>query len=208
MGASSAVILSLAHALVSYHGQTLAMDKYLYFSREIENLQHGRSSGLDLYLSLYGGAYFFTNGIASRRSISAFPLKVVNTGRPFSSTGQCVEHASKFFQSGSMLDEFAQTTIAMDKAWQKNRLDEFAQAVSKNHQLLCEIEVVPDTVKNFIGEVEKLGGAAKISGAGSVQGESGGIVLVVGDLDLNELSTKYGYEILAVRGMNGGLEIV
>jgi mevalonate kinase len=59
MGASAAVILSLTHALVNYCDHVFSADKYLYFGREIENLQHGKSSGLDLFLSypFYLGKY-------------------------------------------------------------------------------------------------------------------------------------------------------
>ncbi|MBU0744292.1 MAG: mevalonate kinase [Gammaproteobacteria bacterium] len=208
MGASAAVILSLIHALVTYCGQELTVDKYLYFGREIENLQHGRSSGLDLFLSLHGGCYFFAAGETNKRHLPNIPFVLVNTGKAEASTGECVEKVSEYLQNSSLADDFSQTTVAMDLALQNNDLLMLQQCIRKNNELLYEIGVVPKKVSDFIAEVEARGNAAKISGAGAIYGDKAGIVLVVGDQDISDIVAQHDYEILSVQGESNGLCLV
>lgn len=208
MGASAAVILSLIHALVNYYGLTLTVDKYLYFGREIENLQHGRSSGLDLFLSLHGGCYFFVAGNATRRNLPNIPFVLVNTGKAKTSTGECVESVARYLQNDAFADEFTQVAMAMDLALQQNNLEVVKQCVRKNHELLHALGVVPKRVANFIAAIEACGNAAKVSGAGAIYGNNAGIVLVVGANKIADIVTKYGYEILPVQGEANGLGLV
>lgn len=208
MGASAAIILGLMHALVNYAGSTLTLDKYLYFGREIENLQHGKSSGLDLFLSLYGGCFYFIDGNASVRNMPNIPLILVNTGKPQTSTGECISAVAKYFQESDIADDFTEVTTVMDLALQQNNVPAVKQCIRENHQLLRYIGVVPDRVASFITAVEELGNAAKISGAGAVNGLDAGIVLVVGDATIQHLVNEYGYEMLPIQGEERGLQII
>ncbi len=208
MGASAAVILSLMHALVNYCGYALTVDKYLYFGREIENLQHGHSSGLDLFLSLNGGCYFFGTGEVSPRNLPRVPFVLVNTGKSETSTGECVEKAAKYLQNSAFADEFSRVTCACDLALQQNNLAVVKQCVSRNHELLLDIAVVPTRVADFITEVTARGNAAKVSGAGAVSGNNAGIVLVVGEVEISDIVAKYGYTILPVHGESRGVRLI
>jgi mevalonate kinase len=205
MGASAAVILSLMHALINYCDHQLTVDKYLYFGREIENLQHGRSSGLDLFLSLNGRCYFFVAGGANKRSLPNIPFILINTGRAETSTGECVEKVAKHLQNGAFADEFSQTSLALDFALQQNNLAAVQQCIRDNHRLLLDIEVVPKRVANFIAAVEARGNAAKVSGAGAISGDNAGIVLVVGEHEISDIVAEYGYTTLSVRGESSGV---
>lgn len=208
MGASSAVILSLIHALTSYCDHQLTVDKYLYFGREIENLQHGRSSGLDLFLSFHGGCYFFEGGDVSKRNLPNIPFVLVNTGAPLVSTGECVEKVATYLQNNALADSFMQITLAMDLALQQGDLEAFVMCIQKNNRLLNEIGVVPKKVADFIAAVEDSGNVAKVSGAGAIRGNRAGVVLVVGEKDISDLVEKYGYEILSVEGEANGLCLI
>lgn len=208
MGASAAVIMSLMYALVNYYGKTLAVDKYLHFGREIENLQHGRSSGLDLFLSLHGGCYFFTGGNVAKRELPKIPLVLVNTGKAKSSTGECVEMVVKHLQHHHLAAAFTQVTIAMDQALQQNSLKESKDWIKENHILLQQLGVVPEKVADFIARVAKRGSAAKVTGAGAIFGDQAGVVLVVGEAEILDLVNEYGYEVLPVKGEPDGLSII
>lgn len=208
MGASSSVILSVMHALANYFQTELTQDKYLYFGKEIENLQHGRSSGLDLFLSLTGGCHFFQNGKANRRNLLNLPFTLINTGNPESSTGECVEKAAKYMQDKKTINKFSKVTEAIDNSIQKSNLEKLILNVKANHKLLKDVGVVPKKVSDFVNEIEKEGNAAKISGAGSVEGDKAGIVLVIGENDISNILKKYNYEILSAKGEEKGLTII
>jgi mevalonate kinase len=74
-----------------------------------------------------------------------------------------------------------------------------------NDALLRRIDVVPERVGRFIDEVSAAGGGAKITGAGSIRGDSGGMVLVFSESAPVELCAAYGYELLDIEGEARGV---
>jgi mevalonate kinase len=207
MGTSAGVILSLMRVLANHAGVTLTPGQYLEFGRTIENLQHGKSSGLDLYISLNGGCHFFFEGKATKRNLPQFPLTLINTGKPLTTTGECVAYAKKYFQKSNIADDFSEITLVMDLALQQNNFAAVQECVRENHSLLKYIGVVPEKVANFIAAVEREGGAAKVSGAGAVRGDNAGIVWVVGAVPA-DLVNEYGYSTINVNGDHNGLQLL
>lgn len=209
LGSSAAAIVSTVSALSTLLHCNWQRAEQLAFCREIENLQHGKSSGLDLHLVTYGGCVRFENGVAQTRPIPHLPLSIVNTGQPESSTGTCVINAAPIFKSDPILaTEFALITNQIDTALATNDLLEFKRGIRANHSLLCRIGVVPNKVVNFISEIEASGGAAKICGAGAVLGDNAGVVLLVADHDVQHIIRKYGYELQSIQVDTHGTTIV
>lgn len=195
MGSSAALIVALGCALQEYGGQSVVPEVFLTWCKKIEDLQHGHSSGVDLYLAYHGGAVLFDiKGNIEKRNLPRIPLQIINTGAAQSSTGECVMHAEQFFKSQNMLDDFSSITLAMDKALQNNDCANAQECLRENHKLLNYIGVVPTKVCAFVAEVEQRGMAAKVSGSGAVRGDEAGVVLVIGDEIIDDLLVKYGYE--------------
>ncbi len=210
MGSSAAIILSVIHALAQHLNLTLSPEVFFRMALEVENLQHGYSSGLDLQVSQRGGCLFMQEGEVLARPLPRLPFYLVNTGTPESSTGECVSQAGPFFRGGSLGEDFAAVTAAMDQALQAEDSAAFHAAVRGNHQLLNKIGVVPERVNQFIREVEALQGAAKICGAGSVRGGRAGIVMgVVEDLSaFTELCGRYRYALIPALAEERGVHVV
>lgn len=210
MGSSAATILSVVHALAHHLQITPAPDIFFRLGLEAENMQHGYSSGLDLQVSLQGGCILIKNGELQSRAVSTLPLYLINTGIPRTTTGECVSHTTTFFKKSSIGNDFAAVTLALDEALQADHLAQAQMAIQANHQLLCQIEVVPLRVQQFIKEIETQHiGAAKICGAGAVAGEQAGIVLVMTDqlVALTQLCARYHYTILPVTGESRGVYV-
>jgi mevalonate kinase len=210
MGSSAATILSVVHAIANHLEVTLPPEMFLRLGLEAENMQHGYSSGLDLQVSLYGGCIYMEAGQLHQRNLPTLPMYLVNTGSPETSTGECVEGAAKYFKNSKIGSDFAAVTTAMDEAFRNADLSYSQRMIRANHRLLVQIHVVPKKVQCFVEEIEQLGGAAKICGAGTISGDTAGVALVIieNETALTDLCARYHYSLLAVSGESRGVHIV
>ncbi len=209
MGSSAATVLSIVRAVANHLEIDLTPEMFYQLGLEAENMQHGYSSGLDLQVSLHGGCIYVKEGQIFQRSIPTMPMYLVNTGLPQTTTGQCVEAAAPFFKTSRIGDDFAAVTDAMDLAFQADHLEHAVQAIRANHQLLAKIGVVPQSVQQFVSEVEHIGGAAKICGAGAIAGDKAGVVLVITENEsaLNTLCENHQYTLLPIAGESRGVHV-
>lgn len=211
MGSSAASVISTLYAIIKLLGLNIDPIKFLLMGKQVENLQHGRSSGLDLHLSAFGGVRKFQNGRADEREIKIDieDMYLVNTGVPKSSTGECVSHVLNNLTDKTIVEDFGSITNEIDKALQEENIDSFKFGIKENHKLLNRIEVVPNKINNFIGEIENQGGVGKVCGAGSIKGDNAGIVLLFGKRDgLNKVTNKYGFELEELAIDNKGAQLV
>jgi len=193
MGSSSASVMSTLYVLAKFFHLEFDTKHFLSLGREAENLQHGRSSGLDLQLALSGGCLRFEEGRVTTRPLSFSSFTIVQTGVPASTTGECVEKVSIHFKDEMLKNSFEAVTNNLDKALENRDNAGLKQCIQENHRLLVQIGVVPEKVRSFISAIEKRGGAAKICGAGAVKGEQGGVVLVLSDEDISDLVFEFGF---------------
>lgn len=208
MGSSAAAVLSELRALGHYLRVDFKPDWYYEFSLESEKLQHGHPSGVDSYISLYGGCAAFQNGQARSVPLPRMKMYLVETGTPEATTGECVVQVKEQFQNDLIWNDFEAVTGEVEKAVRENNDALMRSLLRENHRLLCRIGVVPQKVQQFVADVEAAGGAAKICGAGSIRGQNGGVVLVLADFMPVALASKYGYKVSPVRGDPLGTRIV
>jgi mevalonate kinase len=208
MGSSAASVLSELRALGHYLRVDFKPEWYYEFSIEAEKLQHGHPSGVDSYISLYGGCATFENGEAQSIPLPRMQMYLVETGMPDVTTGECVVQVKEQFEKDMIWNDFEDVTREVESAVRENNDTLMRSLLRENHRLLCRIGVVPEKVQRFVGDVEAAGGAAKVCGAGSVRGENGGVVLVLADFMPTTLAEKYGYTISPVRGDPLGTRIV
>ena len=181
-GSSAASIVSTNYALSQFFDhKDVGSDKYFEWSLDAENIQHGKSSGIDVQMAINGGIAYFDGGQRQALDAPNFKLFFINTGKPTSTTGQCVAQTQAYFNDHpEMLDKFVGVTTAMQTAISAQDEVAFCRTVRENHQLLCQLGVVPATIQSLIEKIEQAGGAAKISGAGSISGNAAGAVLIAG----------------------------
>ena len=209
MGSSAATIMSLLRGVGHYYRVEFRPEWYYKYSLEVENMQHGKASGLDTFVSMHGGCVRFQGGESRELPLPRQRLWLVNTGKPETTTGEAVSRVAQRWGAGAAIwDEFEKVTGDMESALERNDSGDFKRAVAGNERLLEEIGVVPERVKEFTREVEASGGAAKVCGAGAVGGDAGGVVLVTGEVPPVELCAKYGYETMTVRPDPLGVRVV
>ncbi len=208
LGSSAATVLSELRAVGHFFRVDFRPEWHYRYSLDAENMQHGRASGVDSYISLHGGCARFQNGEVKPLPLPGGPLFLVQTGTPQTTTGECVMTVAKAFEHSRIWEDFSGVTAAFEQSLVTGDITGMQASIRDNHRLLARLGVVPLRVQAFIREVEALGGAAKICGAGAVAGEGGGMVLVVAPHPPVELCRKYGYDLVAVRGEPLGARMV
>ncbi|PHQ78498.1 MAG: mevalonate kinase, partial [Coxiella sp. (in: Bacteria)] len=209
MGSSAASTTCLLTALNEAYTLTLPQSKLIKLAIESESLQHGISSGLDVHVVTQGGCLYFQKGASETRSLPQFPLHIAMTGKPISSTGDCVEAVAPLFENSDLLQRFTETTQQLDQAIQENDLTTIKKMIRRNHQLLVEIGVVPPIVQTFINQLESADVAAKICGAGAIAGDQAGAVLMVGDMQKAKLiAENFKFPIELIEGADRGSHIL
>ena len=208
LGSSAATTLSVLRAVGHYFRVEFRPDWYYRYSMEAERLQHGFPSGVDTFISLHGGCAIFRDGQAQKIPLPRFRFRLVDTGTPTCTTGECVAEVHRRFADASIWVEFERVTLVMANALARQDAQSLRSTLRENHRLLCEIGVVPDKVRDFIAEIERRGGAAKICGGGAIRGEHAGVVLIVADSMPDDVFERYGYRLLSFRGEPLGVRIV
>ena len=208
MGSSASSVVSLIYTLTQFLRIDFRLKDYLSLSIESENLQHGCSSGLDVYTVYHGGCLRYEKGQFEKRPNPDFPMQLVQTGCPKNSSGECVSYTAPFFLHSGIGKDFSVITNTLDQALQTHDNKQIKSCIRENHRLLQTIGIVPKKVNDFIIDVENLGGAAKICGAGSITGDNGGIVLVIIDKLITNLVKQYGYSIIPAQTDNQGTCII
>jgi len=208
MGSSAATVLSEIRALGHYLRVDFKPDWYYEYSLDAEKLQHGKPSGVDSYISLHGGCASFREGVATPMSLPRMKMHMVQTGVPSATTGESVMEVERNFKNSGIWSEFEGVTVAFEEAIRTNDEQKVRWLVRENNRLLVAIGVVPERVRQFIGDIESLGGSAKICGAGSVAGDNAGVVLVFADAPPTALCEKHGYTVSPVRGDPLGTRMV
>ena len=206
MGSSAAMVLAVMHAIALSQKKSFDKEYYYQHALEAENLQHGQSSGLDIRISLQGGCLVFQAGEFTRLPTPQFPLFLINTGQPTSSTGECVEQAKKFFMHTNLKNDFSDVTQRFSQALNANNVRDLQAAIKDNHRLLCQIGVVPENIQHFIHQLEQQGYAAKICGAGSIKGHHAGMMIIVGNQAPKQLCDANGYTLQTIQCDHDGLQ--
>lgn len=209
MGSSAATILSVMQAVSTYLNVPLTRESLYQLALEAENMQHGKSSGMDLRIILEGGVIYNEGGELKSRSMPFMPLYIVNTGTPLSTTGQCVSAVASHF-TPELIAQFSVVTKEMDEALQKNDFKSMQSAMRENHRLLIQIGVVPKRVQAFIADLEAIGAAAKTCGAGAITGEQAGMVLILesNEQRIQAICQQHGYHLELIQCEARGLHII
>ena len=209
MGSSAAVASSVFAGLCVMTENKIAPDVMLEAIKSCENIIHGTSSGLDPAAVIYGGMVKKQGTTITPKPVSA-PLDfyIVNTGKPQCSTGEAVAVAKKHF-TPELITRFARVSENIERHLENADLKALITDVQTNEKLLEAIGVVPPLVQEFARKAEALEMGFKISGAGAVCGDKGGIGLLFMEPGRQELTQKlcesYDYTLSPMSIHTGGL---
>jgi len=195
-GSSAATAAAVIAGCLLSHGQAAEPELVERLALEVERRQHGLPSGVDGATVLYGGVLWaqkVEKGLEREKIATRSPLlrrlRVYDTGMPAEPTGAVVAAVRELRDRDpagveALLDRMEAATRGVRAELERGR-DGAAEDPDRTLHLIREHEacleglgVVPEEARSVIRLVEREGGAAKISGAGSLRGPGAGSLLV------------------------------
>ncbi|HYU34214.1 MAG TPA: hypothetical protein VEW48_18830 [Thermoanaerobaculia bacterium] len=194
-GSSAAAATAIVAALLAFAAPEERIDeeRIARLALEVERRQHGLPSGVDGATVLQGGVLWArrlpsgeveSERVAVRSSLLHL-LRVYDTGTPAEPTGAVVAAVRALRERDPgrherTLDRMEAATRALRGALEHDGgdPDQPLHLIREHEACLEDLGVVPGEVRDLVRRVEAEGGAAKISGAGSLSGPGAGSLLV------------------------------
>jgi len=218
MGSSAAFSVAAAAILQRLQGENYSLDDISRQAYQLEVLQHGKPSGVDNTIATFGGFLWYRREVpdfAVFRSVEpARPLGslfVVDSGKPRESTKDMVlavaERREQQPEKYEAVFREIETVTRGFLGWMQGQSGDILELIRTNHRLLVEIGVVSESAQALVTQIEEIGGAAKITGAGGQAKGSGYLVAYHPDEEkmiqlLNELELKYHPLQLGAEGVS------
>lgn len=198
-GSSAAAATAVVAAVLAFSAgeeEAASPERIARLALEVERRQHGQPSGVDGATVLQGGVLWARRSAAGGlgdlemerievRSDLLSRLRVYDTGMPAESTGEVVSAVRALRERDPgrherMLDRIEAATRALRGELEREAADpdRSLHLIRENEACLEDLGVVPEEVRSVVRRVEGEGGAAKISGAGSLSGPGAGSLLV------------------------------
>lgn len=211
MGSSAAYAVATSALKLKLNGKPFDKEKINEMAYRLEKRQHGSPSGVDNTVCTYGGFLWYRKEVEEFKTF--MPIKVqralpefliYNTGRPVESTKEMMEMVRER-KAGKVLVQMEKVTRSVLKVL-RNGNGDLLETTRENERLLEELGVVSKLTVEIVRRVEKMGGAAKISGAGGKKEGSGIILMYHSDMErLRKFTRKERMEVFKVRLGEGGV---
>lgn len=177
LGSSAAFAAAVFSELFKFHNYSLNADRLYNLVLEAENFIHGRSSGADPSIVVYGGLIAFNQGKVEQISNKALinqSFFLINSGEANESTGEMVKKVATESNNQETLQKIGSLSQEMLHDLQIGVFK--PELLDKNQNLLEQIGVVGQKAQDIIRQLRKKGAFCKITGAGGVKTGSGYIL--------------------------------
>ena len=190
-GSSAALAAAVLAVLEAWQGREISTSRLQGAALEIEPRSHGFPSGVDTTTVLAGGILFVERSgeELEANAVEALPgmlrrFALFDSGPPGEPTGSVVAEVRTLKEQAphrvdGLLELMAGATLEFRRSLSETEADPGpAPSIKSFQRCLEDLGVVPREVQERVRQVEAAGGAAKISGAGSLSGPGAGSLLV------------------------------
>lgn len=214
-GSSAAAGVAVAGAYFALRGRELPPRDLLAVAQEVERRQHGLPSGVDAATVVHGGVVWAHRDAAGELTLDPLPtsplldrLRVLHSGPAGEPTGTVVAAVRARREAApAAVDAIFDRMESAARAFRDLVAagDDDAEApvalIREAQAGLEALGVVPAPVEAVVRRIEGEGGAAKVSGAGSLAGPGAGSLLVYHPEPDRIASWPFlaGFELLDVR---------
>lgn len=221
MGSSAALSVAIIGTLLRLTTDMFDKKEINRLAFEVEKKIHGKPSGGDNTIVIHGGLLVFQKNkgfeFADLKKDAGVNFLVIQTGRPVESTGEMVSAVRQKIQSVSrrthykfqkIIQRMGRVTEKFIRIFKKADFSQLKQLILENEKLLEQLGVVSGRTKKLIKELENLGVAAKICGAGGIK-ENSGVVLALVDHkdDIDQLLAKREIENFKIKINQRGVKL-
>jgi len=190
LGSSTALVIAVSRALIGKGKEAEAL--------AVEDQMNPGHSGIDFAVIWQGKPLLFRRGNSpvslQEKILDSAHAMLIDTGKPNETTPELVAGVKARFEDDPRIRKAIKT---IGKCTERIRKGEDLRTVFKDHhRAQVTLGIVPKAVQTMISEIERLGGAAKVIGAGGKA--SGGMVLALHkNLDLiTPVARKNRYPLL------------
>jgi mevalonate kinase len=183
LGSSASAAAALTMALFEEMDQPLKQKEIADKAWKVENLVHGKSSGVDPYAVTFGGVLRYTNGEYTRINAKKCPeitigntCVKVDTKEPVMDVMKLKEKYPKFFEN--YLQAMVHIVDYGQKYLQEGDVKRLGEIMNINHGLLSSIGVSSPELDRLVWAARKVSPGAKLCGKGR-----GGIMIALGDAE-------------------------
>ncbi|OGH20104.1 MAG: mevalonate kinase [Candidatus Levybacteria bacterium RIFCSPHIGHO2_02_FULL_37_13] len=219
LGSSAALSASFTAALLSFFKIPWSNKTVFDIAYEGEKFFHGNPSGGDLAAVIEGGFLWFRKEFEFLKTFATLPFSphknikqfiLINSGKPEESTKEMIEKVAKLKTSTpqkiqALFNSQEEWTKQMVIAFKDGNEENLMECIKLGEQNLEKLGVVGARAKVLIRSIERIGGVAKICGAGGVKSGSGMLLVYHKDTGklLNYIKQKK-LEFLKIRiGVEG-----
>ena len=183
LGSSASAAAALTMALFEEMSQPLKPKEIADIAWKVENLVHGKSSGVDPYAVTFGGVLRYTNGEYTRINARKCPeITIGNTGvkvdtkEPVMDVMKLKDRYPKFFED--YLSAMVHIVDYGQHFLQEGDVQKLGEVMNINHGLLSSIGVSSPQLDRLVWAARKVSPGAKLCGKGR-----GGIMIALGDAE-------------------------
>jgi mevalonate kinase len=196
MGSSAAYAVALSALKLKLDGKKWDLQRINNEAYKMEKKQHGNPSGGDNTVVTYGGFLWYRKEIESFKIFSTVKITrklpeffIIDTGRPKETTKEMIQFiGEKRTKNPRAVNNIFREIEEITRAFLKFLTiggGDLSELIRENQTLLEKLGVVSNFTSSIAKEISKIGGAAKISGAGGRKLSSG--ILLVHHLDTSKL---------------------
>jgi mevalonate kinase len=205
LGSSASRAVAITKAISELFEKNISLEKLNKIAFNQEKIIHGNPSGGDNSACCYGGILWFRKSFPENEIISLkdeIPYKLENfflvyTKKPEKTTGELVQMVANLDKEyrEKRIKEIGRLTKEMREALKKRDFENIKNIINLAQKNLSELGVSNNEIEKLCENVRKIGGAAKLCGAGG-----GGIVLCYHEDKerLTNLIKRLGYKFWEV----------
>ena len=184
-GVSASIVVGMLRYFLEWYQLSLDAYRFISFAKELENIFHSNSSGLDIAAIYYNQPLVFSSlekieVLSFDRHKAFHNCYIYHCGQPQETTQQMVKYVQKKHpKTSSIWSDIGSNTQAICQALKSEQ--SFYASIQKAGYILEELGIVSPKTISLCRDLRQAGSAVKVCGAGGSKTYSGVLFIMSDD---------------------------